>query len=281
MLSSRQVRDLATRLLPPGRVEQALRAVRPTWRLVPAEGGPVCIGGPAPLGESETWPVNPRGVPLTFIAAIATSGLPSMPETPGGPLSWPHAGPVLRLFADLASTPYEGSALCVLVGEAGDLLSEREHPGLPDPWPVDPVSNDYADHLDPEDRLAVLGRMGCSCEPSLTAAPYAFGTRFETDPDPDLAAYEQFICELRWSEYPQSLGSAQLFGEPLLIQDDPRLTDGYGDLDEDSSAWTVLLELHAGFGDRLFDSGAYTACVATEDLDQGRYDRAFCAFYRS
>lgn len=283
-----EVRALAERHLPSGRVEQALAAVRPAWRLVPAADGPVRVGGPAPLAAGEEWPRNDRGIPLTFLAVIETAGLPAVPSPWEALVVWPHGGRTLRLFADLVAVPNEPCGARVLVAEASDVLRNVEPPPLPDPWPIDRETYGFEgnyDDLEPEDRVRSLPEQRCRCELLLTAEPYAFGSHFDEQVDPDLDEYERFAEALAGGVFAEndagvSPPSWKLLGTPWLVQDDPRF---YGrefapELDRDPQAWAVLLELHVHWAWELdiLDGGAYFLCVATEDLEQGRYDRVFC-----
>lgn len=289
MMVPAELRALAEKHLPSDRADQALAAVRPAWRLVPADAGPVRIGGPAPLAAGEEWPRNGRGIPLTFLAVIETGRLPVLPPPWDGTVTWPHGDMTLRLFADLVAVPHESCGALVLVADGSAPLVDVEPPPLPDPWPIDQATYGFEgnyDDLEPEQRVRSLPEQRCRCESLLTAEPYAFGSRFDERVDPDLEGFERFAAALAGGAFDEDdMGDAppfwKLLGAPWLVQDDPR----YGgrefapESDPDPRAWAVLLELHAHWKWELegMDGGAYTLCVTNDDLAQGRYDRVFCS----
>jgi len=61
-----------------------LDSVRPGWRLEVRRGvtplGGSRIGGDPDLAADEPWPLNHRGVPMTFLAQIDVDALPELDE---------------------------------------------------------------------------------------------------------------------------------------------------------------------------------------------------------
>jgi hypothetical protein len=287
VLSPHEVREIALRHLPEERVDEALRAVRPGWRARLEESGPLLIGGAAPLAEGERWPVNERGIPLTFLAAIDCAWLPGFDDSWPDPTGWRHDGALLRIFADLVDRPQDPGPATVLVAADGTEVFAVDPPPLPDPWPP---AGDERDDPAPHQRVRALPAHRAIAEPFLTAQELAFGPLHVLDPDPNVDGYRHFSFDLRldgeerdWDDPRiRPFAVTHVAGEPCSVEEDVRtsacelLEDG-GEL-QDEDEWRVLLAIHDGFGGdvEIHDGGAYHVLVPVEDLAVGRYDRAVC-----
>ncbi|WP_320671213.1 DUF1963 domain-containing protein [Patulibacter defluvii] len=287
MLSPAEVHEIALRHLPEERVDEALAAVRPGWRARLQDGGPLRIGGPAPLAEDEPWPRNPRGIPLTFLAAIDCAALPALDDAWPDPTGWRHDGALLRIFADLVDQPREPGPATILVAPEGTPTREVDPPPLPDPWPA---AGDERDDLAPHERVRALPAHQAGLRPFLTADEDAFGPLDVLDPDPDVDGYRHFRFDLRldgeeldWDDPRiRPFTVSHVSGAPCSVDEDVRLRACEVREDQDGphqeQDWRVLLALHDGFGGdvEILDGGAYHVLVPVDDLAEGRYERAVC-----
>lgn len=299
MLSREEVVDLA-RQEGLGEVADDLVArVRPAWRLEPGDTGDPSraattkVGGHPDLGPGETWPVNRRGVPMTFLAQVDCSGLPAFDPPWLDPRPWRHGDLLLRLFADLFDNPIEpGIAIGLACEPTGPLA--RTEPPLSRPPPGGPW-----DDLSLEERFRTLPEAPLRAVPFLTAPegpPPALGDLEEAED-----GYLQWTYRLRIDGEDmddelerQPWEVHHLLGEPCSIQEDVRGIGGmfYGDawfaevmgLEPDPNlvgedAWRVLLALHDDerLGLEIHDAGAFHVLAPVEDLASGRLDRLVCS----
>src|SRR4051794_38227971 len=99
--------------------DRLVDSVAPGWRLDIGQGavlgpGATKIGGDPDLAFGEPWPVNHRGIPMTFLAQINTDELPALSEE-WVTVAWrPPARVLLRVFADLVDNPVEPGPARVL-----------------------------------------------------------------------------------------------------------------------------------------------------------------------
>jgi hypothetical protein len=266
--------------------------VIPGWRLDPGGAGRSRIGGDPDLAADETWPLNQRGVPMTFLAQIATDELPA--------LEWPSvslpAGVLVRVFADLIDNPFEPGPARVFVTAAP--AAHTPGPGIPDPWP----EGGEWDDLD-EDRVAEL--------PEAAVRPVPFLSVPETHPDvaPDggFLPSEQGERYYTWANrlridgtvykddayegpMPWAInhflgaassgnGDVQSAGAHLFRHPSLAASLGYepDDALADPAAWTTLLSLHDGGDLEILDGGSYAVLVPVADLRAGTLHRAYCA----
>ena len=192
MLDSRGVADLAERHGLGGISEQLRARVRAGWRLELARGltnvGASRVGGEPDLTPDESWPLNPDGVPLVFLAQIDCATLPALGDY-WPSVEWQHGGALLRLFADLIDNGGEPRPAVVLACSDRAALQRV-------PQPADPLAGRGPF---PEHRActAHLPESAVTAVPFLTA-PEVWGTH-EPDEIPDelLEDYEEWAMTLR------------------------------------------------------------------------------------
>ena len=272
-----------------------LAAVRPGWRLEAAGGqaSVVRLGGEPELSRDESWPVNRRGVPMTFLAQIEAGALPAIDP------AWADRATVLtsgtmRVFADLLDSPHESGPAVVLFSPTSADLRRTPHPLLTaeaPPWgPWDDLTNDERFWRFDEHQLAAV--------PFLTAPEYLSGLRENIDDFSERAdRYTQFAYRLRIDGAPVGdytpWGVHHVLGEPSSVGDDTRFTGMgiYGDAEDaaaegvehdpsldDVNAWSVLLALHDddALGLNIHDAGALHVLMPATDLAAERFHRAVC-----
>lgn len=268
--------------MPASRVDDAVRGVHPAFRLESDASGPMRIGGPAPLAAGERWPLNARGIPMTFLALIPAGSLPRVPEPWAVDVAWHHGDGVLRVFADLVASPYEGGPASILPAPRDADLTDTDPPPLPDPWPVDEATLGHEgnwDDLEPDERIREFEATPVRAVVGLVADQVAFWSGDHDRLDPDADAYERFALAV-WDRFmgpyggpmgPTGYGPAKILGAPWLVQDDPRYeADVFSVEGTERTDWTVLLELH-------IDGSALYVCVLNSGLADGTYEPAFCS----
>jgi len=249
----------------------------------------------------EPWPVNHRGIPLTFLAQINTDELPALSEE-WVTLAWrPLAGVLLRVFADLVDNPVEPGPARVLAAAPDDDLVRTASPGVPSPWPA----GGQWDGLDASERVIELPEASVRLTGFLTApeidpmlapeggfstgamgnAYYAWANRLRLDG----LDYNDDSCQERmpW-EVHHFLGEASsvqgdVRGYAASIFESDRLAAFFGFRPDDrlahDDAWQALLSLHNddSIDLNILDGGVYTVLVPTVDLRDGTFHPAICA----
>jgi hypothetical protein len=279
--------------------------VRPGWRLdvrrddARPRAGAAKIGGEPDLAVGEMWPINRRGVAMTFLAQVNCDELPALDPDWRALTRRPSGEILLRVFADLVDNPHEPGPASVLTTSTAETLVRTPAPAIPEPWPA----GGQCDGLGPSERVRVL--------PEIAVQPVAFLTAPETHPilSPDggltgrADRYYAWANRLRLDGVDYNAESAtepfpweihHFLGEASSVQCDVRETGVWffedaataewlgaegSELLADVEAWQTLLALHddARSGLHILDGGAYTVLIPSIDLRVGRYDRTVCS----
>jgi hypothetical protein len=298
MLTPGEVMRLACENGLADQAEELVAWVRPGWRLLPdgIDGpGASKVGGDPDLADGEAWPVNPRGVPMAFVAQINCTEL--SPLDPPWKLStpWRHDGQLIRIFADLLDNPVSPCAAVGLRADPSGPLTRTAAPPIPEPFP----SGGEWDGYQPRDYLYRLPETIVRLRPFLTAPEIdEWSPRFEDWGEQRVARYEEWAAAVRVvgaNESPFPYGIQHVLGEPISIQDHVRHVGPlvhHADSPWDRSrwvapdpalthidAWEVLLGLHMAdqFGLQIHDGGALHVLVPADDLAVGTLDRLICA----
>jgi hypothetical protein len=269
-----------------GYVADVLAAVTPGWALVPvSDGAHVRLGGDPDLAPDEHWPTNGLGTRLTFVAQVDLGALPAIPAPWRDPRPPNARSGMLRLFADIASNPYEpGPAAALLVADA-IALQPVAPPAPPIVWPAledaDPI------RIDDDDRVLALSAQHLQAVPFLTLPEHLGSLTVFRPGDAVGLAYAALAEHLRQATANAGVApraaeivdaSSHLFGHPISVQADTR--DGGPWVVADApepEAWTVVLGLHDGLGSlEILDAGAYHLLIPTADLNAGRWARLVC-----
>jgi Domain of unknown function (DUF1963) len=289
--------------------ESLVGVVRPGWRLDLREEGVVPpsrskIGGEPDLAPDESWPINYRGIPMTFLAQVNCDELPEMPRVWRASVLRPPPGLLLRVFADLLDNPFEPGAACVLATSPTRALVPTAAPGIPAPWPVGGQCDDLnaservgelpqafvrpTSFLTAPERHPILSPEGPRFDP-MANRYYAWANRLRLD-GRDYNA-ESYTGRMPWEVH-------HLLGEASSVQSDVRFDGaelfkyakiaaflGYEPDAQlaDPDAWQSLLSLHNdnSFGLEILDGGSYTVLVPTVDLRVGRFHRTVCSIQSS
>jgi hypothetical protein len=283
--------------------------VRPGWRLdlrdeIAAPPGRSKIGGDPDLAPGEPWPLNHRGIPMTFVAQLNCGELSELDDPWRARALRLRPDLLLRVFCDLIDNPFEpGLARVLATSQPGELIRSPAA-SIPEPWP----EGGPWDHLDIEERVRAL--------PQASVLPTAFLTAPQTHPilspddgtsRPKASGYFAWANRLRidgrdynveddvdpmpWDVHhflgePSSVqggvryDAAMTFEDPdrcasLGFQPDPQLAD--------VMAWDCLLSLHDDhrFALDILDAGAYTVLIPGADLRAGTFSRAIAAIESS
>jgi hypothetical protein len=277
-----------------------LPSVRPGWRLdleldaSPDRPAASKIGGDPDLTPGEGWPLNRRGIPMTFVAQIDASRLPPLDGQWPVPAPWRHGGQLVRMFADLLDNPIEPGP-CVVLQCAPDAPLTRTRPPAP-PNPLPPGG--AWDGAPLSDRFQRLPEAAVRPTPFLSAPelhPVLKPEMWDFSEPADRS--ERWATSLRTADEgapPRDPYEVHhLLGEACSIQDDVReagamvaADPSWGALPPEAGdptlttedAWRVLLAIH--FDERIrlniHDGGAFHLIAPIADLAQGRYDRVVC-----
>jgi hypothetical protein len=303
MIDRAAVRELAVAEGLRDHADLVLAAVRPGWNLEPdpmldvSTLGIAKIGGDPDLMPSERWPLNRRGVAMTFLAQVDCATLPSPPQEWPDPGPWSHGGQFIRLFADLLDSPHEPCAACALAAPLDAEIARVAAPPIPDPWPPGGPS----DYAEPEERYHRLAEAAIRPRPFLTVPEALPGVKEHFDDFSALAQrYTDFSFRLRIDGRPLQPGTSpgpleihHLLGESCSLQGDVRTMATLVGTDPDAAAqwniapdsaladedaWSILLGLHWDdrIGLQIEDAGALHILVPAADLTAGRLDRLMC-----
>lgn len=279
MLTKADVSDLIARVGLADKTDQVMTLIRPGWRLEFAEGrGLTHLGGVPSLAPDERWPLNERGIPMTFLAQVDCSTLPELPAEWAEDLVWGHAGQLLRIFADHIDQP-DGEAAVVVLGCPPDVTLElAAQPPVPDPFPEGGPS-DWAD-----------AEMRYFTVPHVTVTPVAMLTASQIHPDipaPEGHFEHPALLELddklrmagvpphtdhRYAET-RSWSMTHLAGHAYPTHDDPRFYLAGGR--EHLETWCTLIAIHdtPGFI-AVGELGSFAVYLPVSDLANGDYQRA-------
>jgi hypothetical protein len=287
--------------------DRLVDSVVPGWRLddredaVLAASGASKIGGDPDLAVGESWPINHRGIPMTFLAQINTDELPELAEEWAAVTPRPAAGVLLRVFANLVDDPVEPGPARVLATALADELMRTAAPGIPSPWPT----GGQWDNVDLSERVSELPEASVKLTGFLTAPE----THPILSPDGGFSSgpmgdrYYAWANRLRLDGRDYNAGSSEgrmpwevhhFLGEASSVQADVR---GYAaamfatasvaaflGYEPDArlahdDAWQTLLSLHNddNLGLDILDGGVYTVLVPTVDLREGTFHRTVCA----
>jgi hypothetical protein len=282
MLTSAEVLELARACGVTRDDAAVLEPVRPGWRLEPDVNGPHRVGGPAPLALDEPWPVNGRGVALSFLGVIDPRAFPPLDHEWAPRLSGRPPDAPMRIFWDGVENPYEPAPAFVLLQPLDREVRWREAPAIPssfppgEPWKGLTAEERVRDL--PERRLRAVPFVGVAVSSvDEDDAWCEFANRLRVDGDTTEAAAGHPV---RHPEWPWE--AWQTFGMPAGVQDDPRLgiVNAFGstaNVPRDAGDWIVLLEVHADQELPILDGGAYTVMVPRADLAVGDFSRAACS----
>ena len=231
----------------------------------PGPIGETKVGGWPDLAEDEEWPRNQAGVPMMFVAQLATAHLPDL--EPADQV-WDHRGELVRLFADLIDNPYDPGPAIGLATGAADLRSTPP----PDSGPID------------DDAVRELPECLVVSAPVMTVPGVHPAVGDEDDPwsHPLQDDYDTFLDSIGYHEVESP---HQILGWPTQVQADPPHTGPYVEeihnpRQEPTRAadWRLLLQLHDddSVGLEILDGGSYAFLMPAVDLAAGRYSRLAC-----
>jgi hypothetical protein len=250
------------------------------------------IGGAPDLADGELWPINARGIPLTFLAQIDTSTLephvaPWRPSTP-----WRHHDQLIRVFADLIDSPVAPCLTIALACSPAQQLRTVSRPATPEPWPSGgpyDAGTEQERYWDlPATAVRLVARLSApETHPLLRPDPFDMTSA-------TASAYERWLERLRRDGNelvetippPPPLHSLLEHASPDVIEDlddvgayiasegNPHRPPGIVPV----RAWTPFLSLYDDddLGMQIADAGAFLVLAPADDLAEGVYDRMLC-----
>jgi Domain of unknown function (DUF1963) len=261
------------------RVDEIVASVAPGWVLEDAaHDGQACVrvGGEPRMADDEPWPQNDGGLPLTFVAEVDLDALPPIGAGWEDPRPSVLRTGLLRLFADLGAEPYGSCGVAALLRPDARGAARRGAPK----WPEEARRNAG------EDAVFVLPEARATAWPFLTL-PESLPGLNDTFPDEGAGeSYRDLTYRIRvgqeqgWlkdlmRDGPDPWSLCHLFGHATSVQDDVRYSARHHHPETELSDWTTVLGLHSGWGGlEIFDGGAYWVLVPTDDLTEGRWERA-------
>ena len=243
------------------------------------------------LTESESWPLNGRGIPLTFMAQIDTSELEPLAAPWTVSASWQPNGQLVRVFADLIDSPVAPCLATALTCAPGPELARTNRPPAPSPWPVGGPYDEGEERERywslPETAVRLVARLSApEIHPLLRPDP--------SDTTSTAVAYERWLQRLRRDgkelletippqpplqsllehASPDVIKDLDEVGTFVASQGGPYLPPGVADLRE----WKPFLSLYDDdcLEMQIADAGAFIVLASADDLADGVYERMLC-----
>jgi hypothetical protein len=282
VLTRSEVIELATDCGLAEHAETLALTVSAGWGLEPHDepvGGPARsrLGGRPDMAAGESWPCDERGVPMAFLAQVATSSLPLIPEPWIARIdAWPTAS-LLRIFADVIDRPVDVSRGVALLAPESDARVPADRPAMPGWWPD---TEAMFPTIPLDERYSELSEHALRATVELSAPethtvlhPHGWvGT------EPDEVKYDNWLEALRAEGgRPAPLS---LLGHPRSAQEDVRdaallhATEVLGPeatgLGQDPAVWRSLFRWYDGEGAQL------SLLMPAQDLATLRFDRIMC-----